>query len=55
MLVVFPTVVSVTIAFSGLHGWYWKNRGEHPAVVTLEVSGFYDEIRATRKEVASAR
>ena len=46
---------SIVAAFSGLHGWYWRNRGEQPAVVRLEVSGFYDEIRSTQKEVASAQ
>lgn len=27
--------------FSGLHGWYWENRGEQAVTVRLETSGFY--------------
>lgn len=30
--------------FDGIHGWYLKNNGLDPIVVTLKVAGFYEEI-----------
>jgi len=30
--------------FDGTHGWYWQNMTEEPVTVTLEVSGFYQDI-----------
>ena len=27
--------------FSGIHGWFWQNRGETDVTVTLETAGFY--------------
>lgn len=27
--------------FEGTHGWYWRNDGDEPATVRLEISGFY--------------
>jgi hypothetical protein len=27
--------------FSGLHGWYWENRGERAVTVRLQTAGFY--------------
>lgn len=30
-----------TAPFSGIHGWYWANRGAHPVTVTLRAAGFY--------------
>ncbi|MCG7495282.1 transmembrane anchor protein [Vibrio sp. Of7-15] len=32
-------------AFSGLHGWYWRNRTEEPVKVTLEVKGQFFAIK----------
>lgn len=32
-------------AFSGLHGWYWRNRTEEPVKVTLEVKGQFSAIK----------
>lgn len=26
--------------FTGAHGWYWKNRGQHPVTVKVTVTGF---------------
>jgi len=31
-------------AYTGQHGWFWLNIADGPTTVTLEVSGFYDEI-----------
>jgi hypothetical protein len=31
-------------AFDGLHGWFWRNRGE-TVTVTLRTSGDYQELR----------
>lgn len=28
--------------FDGIHGWYWLNLEDHPIVITLRVSGFYE-------------
>ena len=28
--------------FTGLHGWFWENRGETNATVRLETAGYYD-------------
>ncbi len=28
--------------FTGLHGWFWENRGEANATVRLETAGYYD-------------
>ena len=30
-----------TAPFSGIHGWYWANRGAEPVTVTLRAAGFY--------------
>ncbi len=36
---------SLVAPFAGEHGWYWLNLNEHPVVITLSVSGYYDEIK----------
>ena len=28
--------------FDGIHGWYWLNLEDHPIIITLRVSGFYE-------------
>jgi len=35
---------SIMAAYTGQHGWFWLNIADGPTTVTLEVSGFYDEI-----------
>jgi hypothetical protein len=48
---------SFTAPFSGIHGWYWENRGAEAAIVKLRTAGFYShamEFRdgfVTKKEV----
>lgn len=30
--------------FDGTHGWYWRNRGDKPVTVKVNVSGFYEKL-----------
>lgn len=32
---------SFTAPFEGVHGWYWRNRGETPVTVKVRTNGFY--------------
>ncbi|MDT8343695.1 MAG: transmembrane anchor protein [Thermohalobaculum sp.] len=36
---------ALTAAFTGNHGWFWRNRGSAPVKVTLRVAGRYSEIK----------
>jgi hypothetical protein len=36
----------LTAAFTGNHGWFWRNRTESPVTVTLRTGGAYTELRA---------
>lgn len=36
----------LTAAFTGNHGWFWRNRSEAPVTVTLRTGGDYSELRA---------
>lgn len=33
-----------TAPFAGIHGWYWRNRGETPVTVKVRSSGFYKQL-----------
>ena len=33
-------------AFTGNHGWFWRNRGDAPVTVTLRTGGAYAEMKA---------
>jgi len=35
---------SLTAPFAGEHGWYWLNYNEFDVTVTLNISGYYDDI-----------
>ena len=35
----------LTAAFTGNHGWFWRNRGDAPVSVTLRVAGAYTEVK----------
>lgn len=35
----------LTAAFTGNHGWFWRNRNSQPVTVTLIVSGEFSEIK----------
>lgn len=40
---------TLTAPFSGIHGWFWENRGTQPVTVTLTSAGYYNlshEFRA---------
>lgn len=36
---------SLVAPFAGEHGWYWLNIGDEPVTITLQLSGYYDEIK----------
>ena len=36
---------TVEAAFTGNHGWFWRNRGNAPVTVTLRTNGAYNNIR----------
>jgi hypothetical protein len=36
----------LTAAFTGYHGWFWRNRTEEPVTVTLRTGGDYAGLRA---------
>ena len=35
---------SLTAPFDGEHGWYWLNYNDFEVTVTLEVTGFYEDV-----------
>ena len=35
----------LTAAFTGSHGWFWRNRTGQPVTVTLKTSGAYAEVK----------
>jgi len=35
----------LTAAFTGSHGWFWRNRTGQPVTITLKTSGAYTEIK----------
>lgn len=36
---------SLTAAFDGMHGWFWRNRGTDTVTVTLRTRGDYQEVK----------
>jgi hypothetical protein len=36
----------LTAAFTGNHGWFWRNRTDDPVTVTLRTAGDYAELKA---------
>jgi len=36
---------TLTAAFTGNHGWYWKNRTTSPITITLKATGHYQAIK----------
>ncbi len=36
---------TLTAAFTGNHGWFWRNRGDSPVKITLQLAGDYNEIK----------
>jgi hypothetical protein len=37
-----------TAPFSGIHGWFWQNRGQQDVTVELSTAGFYTEALEIR-------
>ncbi len=35
---------SIMAGYSGQHGWFWLNLEADPTTITLDVSGFYEEV-----------
>jgi hypothetical protein len=35
---------SLVAPFDGEHGWFWQNNNDFPIVITLTVSGYYDDL-----------
>jgi len=35
---------SFTAPFSGIHSWYWRNKGDAAVTITLKTSGFYEKL-----------
>ena len=35
---------TIVAAYDGQHGWFWLNLEAEPTTITLEVSGFFDEV-----------
>ncbi len=35
----------LTAAFDGAHGWFWRNRGNEPVELVLQVRGQYAEVK----------
>jgi hypothetical protein len=36
----------LTAAFTGNHGWFWRNRSDAPLTITLRTAGEYSEMKA---------
>lgn len=39
-----------TAPFEGIHGWYFRNKGEKPVQVTVKTVGFYKDLFLPRSE-----
>jgi hypothetical protein len=35
----------LTAAFTGSHGWFWRNRTGEPVTITLKTEGAYTEVK----------
>jgi hypothetical protein len=41
---------TLTVPFSGIHGWYWENPGNTEVTLTLTAAGFYKMSHEFRKD-----
>lgn len=41
---------TLTVPFSGIHGWYWENASDNEVTVTLKSAGFYNMSHEFRKD-----
>ena len=39
---------TLTAPFTGIHGWYWENAGDHDLTITLTTAGFYTAANELR-------
>ena len=39
---------TLTAPFTGIHGWYWENAGQHDLTITLTTAGFYTAANELR-------
>lgn len=39
---------TLTAAYDGSHGWFWRNRGSAEVTITLKVNGAYTEIKRVK-------
>lgn len=44
-----------TALFTGVHGWYWENRGEDYVTIELTTAGFYASAHQARDRVSGFR
>lgn len=35
---------SFVAPFTGLHGWYWRNESDEPALIVFEATGYYSKL-----------
>lgn len=42
---------TLTVPFTGIHGWYWENTGNEEVTVTLKSAGFYTVSHEFRKDI----
>jgi hypothetical protein len=35
---------SFVAPFDGIHGWFWRNKGDKPVSITVRVSGFHEKL-----------
>jgi hypothetical protein len=33
-----------TAGFDGIHGWFWRNKGDKPVTITVRVTGFHQKL-----------
>lgn len=33
-----------TAGFDGIHGWFWRNKGDKPVTITVKVTGFHQKL-----------
>lgn len=33
-----------TAPFDGIHGWFWRNKGDKPVTITVKVDGFQEKL-----------
>lgn len=43
---------TLTVPFSGIHGWYWENVGGADVTLTLSAAGFYNMSHTFEKDAA---